>query len=94
MIVLLEYTDLFTMWINIMLGIYYFVDIILNALPNFTNTEILSISLQFSHPFVIHMHISNACNTDFRLFFVLEYKLIPYSSLYITLCLKVNTFVF
>ena len=67
---------------------------VFNALPNFTNTEILGVSLQFSHPFVIHVCISNACNTDFRLFFVLGDKLIPYTSLYIRPCLKVNTFVF
>ena len=33
-IVLLEYIDLFVMYMNIMLGNYYSVDIILNALPS------------------------------------------------------------
>ena len=59
---------------NIMLGNYYSVDIVLNALPTFTITEIL---LQFTHPFVIHVRIDrgigNACNMDFRLFVTNQY---------------------
>ena len=84
MIVLLEYIDLFTTCMNIMLGNYCSVDIILSALPNFTITEILGFSLQFTHPFVIHVRIiSNAYKTDFCLFIVLGNKLIHYISLYI-----------
>ena len=74
MIVLLEYIDLFTTCMNIMLGNFYFVDIILNTLPTFTITEIL---LQFTHPFAIHVRIDrgigNACNMDFDLFVTNQY---------------------
>ena len=94
MIVLLECIDLFTMCMNIMLDNNYSVDSILNALPTFTITKILGVSLQFTHRFVIHLCIRNACNTDFHLFIVLGDKLIHYISLYIRSCLKVSTFVF
>ena len=53
MIVLLEYIDLFTGCINIMLGKDYSVNIILNALPSSQLNEILGISLHIPHPFVI-----------------------------------------
>ena len=40
------------MCMNIILGNYYSVDNILNALPSTQLTEILGVSLQISHPFV------------------------------------------
>ena len=75
MIILLEYIDLFTTCMNIMPGNHYSVDILLNALPTFTITEIL---LQFTHPFVINVHIDqgigNACNMDFCLLVTNQYN--------------------
>ena len=74
MINLLEYIDLFTTCMNTMPGNHHSVDIIFNALPTFTMTEIL---LKFMHPFVINVHIDrgigNPCNMDFRLFVTNRY---------------------
>ena len=61
MIVLLEYIGLFTTCVNIILGDHYSVDIILNALSTFTIAEILGVSLQLTHPFLIHVRIQLQC---------------------------------
>ena len=58
--VLLEYIDLFTTFMKIMLGTYYSVDIMCN--------EILCVILQITHSFFKRMHVINDCNTDFSLF--------------------------
>ena len=55
MIVLLEYIDLFITHVNIMLGDYYSVDITLILYQAHNSTEILGVSLQITHPFVIQM---------------------------------------
>ena len=54
---------------KIMLGTHYSVDVMLNALPSIKVN--LNIGLQSPHSFIKRMRVSNACNTDFRLFIVL-----------------------
>ena len=49
--VLLEYVNVFPTCMKIMLGNYYSVDIMLNALPRYENL-ILGVSLQITHSFV------------------------------------------
>ena len=46
--VLLEYIDLFTTCMKIMLGPYYSVDIMFNALPSLKVTEISGVGLQIT----------------------------------------------
>ena len=50
---------------KIMLGTYYSIDIMFNALPSL---KVNCVSLQITHSFIKCMRVSNDCNTDFRLF--------------------------
>ena len=73
--VLLEYIDLFPTCMKIMLGSYYSIDIMFNALPS------LKVSCNIGRKSTNHRDkiipllnvcvFSKACNTDFRLFIVL-----------------------
>ena len=51
-------------------------DVHVFALSSSKLTEIMGVSLLTTHLFDKRMHVSNACNTDFRLFMVLGDELL------------------
>ena len=82
-IVLLEYTDLFTMCTNIMLGKDCFVNIIVNALPSSQlilllyvrllslPPRYLSVKLKIIHSFIERIRVSNARTMEFCILILL-----------------------
>ena len=66
---------------------FYYAGIVINA-PN--NTEIIVVKLKITNSFIIHIHVSNACITEFPILILLGDEWIPL----FRLCLKVNTLCF
>ena len=72
----------------ITLNVTSYLTVIVISAPN--NTEILCVILKIMHSFIKHIHVSNACITQFCILMLLEDEWI----LLFRLCYKVNTFCF